>query len=67
VTDRELLDRYGHTLTDNERIAFELHRVRRLSQYAVADHLEISRSAVRARVREAERKLHRALRSEEAA
>jgi RNA polymerase sigma factor (sigma-70 family) len=67
MTDRELLDRYGHLLTENERVAFELHRVRHLSQYAVADHLGISRSAVRARVREAERKLHRALRSEEAA
>jgi predicted DNA-binding protein YlxM (UPF0122 family) len=67
MTDRELLERYGHTLTQREYEAFELHRIRKMSQYAVADHLRISRSAVRARVRESERKLHRALRSEEAA
>lgn len=63
MTDLELARR---VLTKQQLRAFELSE-RGLSQYAIADALHIARSTVRNHLREAHRKLERALRSEEAA
>lgn len=56
MTDRELLERYGHVLTEKEREVLELS-VRGMSQRAIAYALDISRSTVQSRLETAHRRL----------